>query len=228
MMCCMLCLLYIPRMLLPLRAHSFIHRSLQASSRSGATTPPEACPFSSKTGCRRLRPSSGAAARAACARASATASTAAPASSTACAATRRVWRSGWLVMAGAVACLAVEQGCSSQQGCSTHVHLQAPEMVRVPLEELVLQIHLLRLGKAGAFLARVLQARRWGRACRVDCASAASRRSHRHPACARRLHPLDTAASTASLPPRSRPPRSRWWARSARCKKWERSRLQRS
>ena len=30
-------------------------------------------------------------------------------------------------------------------------------MVRVPLEELVLQIHLLRLGKAGAFLARVLQ-----------------------------------------------------------------------
>ncbi|PRW58696.1 helicase domain-containing [Chlorella sorokiniana] len=34
---------------------------------------------------------------------------------------------------------------------------QAPEMVRVPLEELVLQIHLLRLGRAGAFLARVLQ-----------------------------------------------------------------------
>lgn len=30
-------------------------------------------------------------------------------------------------------------------------------MVRVPLEELVLQIHLLRLGRAGAFLARVLQ-----------------------------------------------------------------------
>lgn len=39
---------------------------------------------------------------------------------------------------------------------------QAPEMVRVPLEELVLQIHLLRLGKAGAFLARVLQVRREG------------------------------------------------------------------
>ncbi|KAI3433652.1 hypothetical protein D9Q98_003461 [Chlorella vulgaris] len=34
---------------------------------------------------------------------------------------------------------------------------QAPEMVRVPLEELVLQIHLLRLGKAGTFLAKVLQ-----------------------------------------------------------------------
>ena len=30
-------------------------------------------------------------------------------------------------------------------------------MVRVPLEELVLQIHLLALGKAGSFLARVLQ-----------------------------------------------------------------------
>lgn len=30
-------------------------------------------------------------------------------------------------------------------------------MVRVPLEELALQIHLLRLGKAGSFLARVLQ-----------------------------------------------------------------------
>ncbi|KAK9842413.1 hypothetical protein WJX84_005272 [Apatococcus fuscideae] len=34
---------------------------------------------------------------------------------------------------------------------------QAPEMVRVPLEELVLQIHLLRLGKAYAFLQRVLE-----------------------------------------------------------------------
>ncbi len=34
---------------------------------------------------------------------------------------------------------------------------QAPEMVRVPLEELVLQIHLLRLGPAGGFLARVLE-----------------------------------------------------------------------
>ena len=32
-------------------------------------------------------------------------------------------------------------------------------MVRVPLEELVLQIHLLRLGKAAPFLARVLQVR---------------------------------------------------------------------
>ncbi len=41
-----------------------------------------------------------------------------------------------------------------------HIHtLQAPEMVRVPLEELVLQIHLLALGKAGSFLARVLQVR---------------------------------------------------------------------
>jgi hypothetical protein len=40
--------------------------------------------------------------------------------------------------------------------------LQAPEMVRVPLEELVLQIHLLRLGKAGSFLARVLQVRQEG------------------------------------------------------------------
>lgn len=30
-------------------------------------------------------------------------------------------------------------------------------MVRVPLEELVLQIHLLRLGRAAPFLARVLQ-----------------------------------------------------------------------
>ena len=34
---------------------------------------------------------------------------------------------------------------------------QAPEMVRVPLEELVLQIHLLRLGPAAAFLAKVLE-----------------------------------------------------------------------
>ena len=36
-------------------------------------------------------------------------------------------------------------------------HTQAPEMVRVPLEELVLQIHLLGLGRAAAFLATVLQ-----------------------------------------------------------------------
>ena len=34
---------------------------------------------------------------------------------------------------------------------------QAPEMVRVPLEELVLQIHLLRLGPAAGFLAKVLE-----------------------------------------------------------------------
>ena len=34
---------------------------------------------------------------------------------------------------------------------------QAPEMVRVPLEELVLQIHLLGLGPAAPFLARVLE-----------------------------------------------------------------------
>lgn len=34
---------------------------------------------------------------------------------------------------------------------------QAPEMVRVPLEELVLQIHLLGLGPAGQFLDRVLE-----------------------------------------------------------------------
>ena len=34
---------------------------------------------------------------------------------------------------------------------------QAPEMVRVPLEELVLQIHLLGLGPAGPFLSRVLE-----------------------------------------------------------------------
>ena len=50
-------------------------------------------------------------------------------------------------------------------GCATAMpHLgfsrafrQAPEMLRVPLEELVLQIHLLRLGRAGAFLATVLE-----------------------------------------------------------------------
>lgn len=36
-------------------------------------------------------------------------------------------------------------------------HVQAPEMVRVPLEELVLQIHLLGLGPAGQFLERVLE-----------------------------------------------------------------------
>jgi ATP-dependent RNA helicase DHX29 len=35
--------------------------------------------------------------------------------------------------------------------------LQAPEMVRVPLEELALQIHLLGLGRAAAFLETVLQ-----------------------------------------------------------------------
>ena len=35
--------------------------------------------------------------------------------------------------------------------------VQAPEMVRVPLEELVLQIHLLGLGPAGQFLERVLE-----------------------------------------------------------------------
>ena len=34
---------------------------------------------------------------------------------------------------------------------------QAPEMVRVPLEELVLQIHLLRLGPAAGFLSKVLE-----------------------------------------------------------------------
>ena len=35
--------------------------------------------------------------------------------------------------------------------------LQAPEMVRVPLEELVLQIHLLGLSPAGLFLEKVLE-----------------------------------------------------------------------
>lgn len=35
--------------------------------------------------------------------------------------------------------------------------VQAPEMVRVPLEELVLQIHLLGLGPAGQFLEKVLE-----------------------------------------------------------------------
>ena len=35
--------------------------------------------------------------------------------------------------------------------------VQAPEMVRVPLEELVLQIHLLGLGPAGTFLEKVLE-----------------------------------------------------------------------
>ena len=35
--------------------------------------------------------------------------------------------------------------------------MQAPEMVRVPLEELVLQIHLLGLGPAGEFLEKVLE-----------------------------------------------------------------------
>ena len=37
------------------------------------------------------------------------------------------------------------------------LNLQAPEMVRVPLEELVLQIHLLGLGPAEAFVAGVLE-----------------------------------------------------------------------
>ena len=35
--------------------------------------------------------------------------------------------------------------------------LQAPEMARVPLEELVLQIHLLGLGPAAGFLAGVIE-----------------------------------------------------------------------
>ena len=35
--------------------------------------------------------------------------------------------------------------------------MQAPEMVRVPLEELVLQIHLLGLGPAEPFLEKVLE-----------------------------------------------------------------------
>ena len=34
---------------------------------------------------------------------------------------------------------------------------QVPEIKRVPLEELVLQIHLLELGKSGAFLEEVLE-----------------------------------------------------------------------
>ena len=38
-----------------------------------------------------------------------------------------------------------------------YVCVQAPEMVRVPLEELVLQIHLLRLGPAAGFLSKVLE-----------------------------------------------------------------------
>ncbi len=37
------------------------------------------------------------------------------------------------------------------------IPLQAPEMVRVPLEELVLQIHLLGMGPAAAFLDKVIQ-----------------------------------------------------------------------
>lgn len=50
-------------------------------------------------------------------------------------------------------------------------------MVRVPLEELVLQIHLLRLGKAGSFLARVLQVGQGKRGPRRACANhKASRR----------------------------------------------------
>lgn len=35
--------------------------------------------------------------------------------------------------------------------------MQAPEMVRVPLEELVLQIHLLGMGPAAGFLEKVIQ-----------------------------------------------------------------------
>lgn len=35
--------------------------------------------------------------------------------------------------------------------------MQAPEMARVPLEELVLQIHLLGLGPAAEFLSKVGQ-----------------------------------------------------------------------
>ena len=35
--------------------------------------------------------------------------------------------------------------------------VQAPEMARVPLEELVLQIHLLGLGPAAEFLSKVSQ-----------------------------------------------------------------------
>lgn len=37
------------------------------------------------------------------------------------------------------------------------IAVQAPEMVRVPLEELVLQIHLLKLGPANDFLQQVLE-----------------------------------------------------------------------
>lgn len=37
------------------------------------------------------------------------------------------------------------------------MRLQVPEMARVPLEELVLQIHLLGLGPAAEFLARVIE-----------------------------------------------------------------------
>lgn len=46
--------------------------------------------------------------------------------------------------------------CDTPQQHHTLV-AQAPEMVRVPLEELVLQIHLLGLGPAGQFLERVLE-----------------------------------------------------------------------
>ncbi len=35
--------------------------------------------------------------------------------------------------------------------------LQAPEVLRVPLEELVLQIHLLGLGPAAAFVAKLIE-----------------------------------------------------------------------
>lgn len=40
---------------------------------------------------------------------------------------------------------------------NTQPHVQAPEMVRIPLEELVLQIHSLRLGPAAQFFERVLE-----------------------------------------------------------------------
>lgn len=45
---------------------------------------------------------------------------------------------------------------SEAQGCH-YCSLQAPEMVRIPLEELVLQIHSLKLGPAAQFFERVLE-----------------------------------------------------------------------
>ena len=42
-------------------------------------------------------------------------------------------------------------------GVCTSVSVQAPEMVRVPLEELVLQIQLLKLGPTAAFLEQVIE-----------------------------------------------------------------------